>query len=461
MYFFIQITVSNLEALSMFVLRVHGKKTANGAGYTGPIRKMTSPAMTAAVLRTKTGALSPLQHVLQVQNAKITALRSVVKRLQDGRTPERYASPARSDHVRVNFYSKRVEKQPNSPASGGETSPKQEGRSFPPSQTRSILPSVRQAQERAERQSHLKNQYNWRRLADIQVIQATAEPASTTTGVGSLAYSPSGGTPPRSLARAWTPAEAEKEAWEQGWRTGPRTLYPPTEKTEGSYQSSEQARTAMSGSHRYPVAPIATIRATLQLNWSSVGGDGSAQRVAFRNVLQQDFANASGLPPSSFVIKRLCPGSVIVYCDIHPDPSDRGPDPESAAINLQQQVGNPASVLRSGSLTQFITGFVISGSAGSLKNNANLAAERPVISPRSLTHGPNGVPERATYTKSSPPAPTASTISIRPLEKTFGPELRDFQSTLHLEIGTSHPVRCLYYTLNGSRPSPDDYDGSG
>ena len=104
---------------------------------------------------------------------------------------------------------------------------------------------------------------------------------------------------------------------------------------------------------------------------------------------------------------------------------------------------------------------MISGSAGSLKNNANLAAERPVISPRSLTHGANGVPERATYTKSSPPAPTASTISIRPLEKTFGPELRDFQSTLHLEIGTSHPVRCLYYTLNGSRPSPDDYDGSG
>ena len=143
---FMQTTVSNLEALSMFVLRVHGKKTANGAGYTGPIRKMTSPAMTAAVLRTKSGALSPLQHVLQVQKAKISALRSVVKRLQDGRPPEHHTSPTKSDHsVRVNFLSKRVENELSSPASDEESSLQHQCRLKSPSQTRSILPSVRQA----------------------------------------------------------------------------------------------------------------------------------------------------------------------------------------------------------------------------------------------------------------------------------------------------------------------------
>jgi hypothetical protein len=445
---FMQITVSNLEALSMFVLRVHGKKTANGAGYTGPIRKMTSPAMTAAVLRTKTGALSPLQHVLQVQKAKISALRSVVKRLQDGRPPEHHTSPTKRDQVRVNFLSKRVENELSSPASDEESSLQHQGRSKSPSQTRSILPSVRQAQELAERQSHLKNQYNWRRLADIQVIQATAEPASTTTGGGHAHY-PSGGNPPASPARAWTVADAEQKAWEKCWHAGAQTLYP-----------SQQPRSTTSDSQRFPVARSTTIRATLQLSWTSVGGDGSTQRVAFRNFLQQDLANASGLPPSSFVIQRLFPGSVIVVCDIHADPSHRGPVPESAAIDLLKQAGNPISVLRSGSLTRFITDFAISGSSSPLNHNTDFAA-RLVYSPRSDVHGANGMPERASLTTSSPPAPPGSIISIRPLGKTFGSELRDFEGTLHLEIGTSHPVRSLYYTLNGSDPTPDYYVGSG
>jgi hypothetical protein len=432
----------------MFVLRVHGKKTANGAGYTGPIRKMTSPAMTAAVLRTKTGALSPLQHVLQVQKAKISALRSVVKRLQDGRPPEHHTSPTKRDQVRVNFLSKRVENELSSPASDEESSLQHQGRSKSPSQTRSILPSVRQAQELAERQSHLKNQYNWRRLADIQVIQATAEPASTTTGGGHAHY-PSGGNPPASPARAWTVADAEQKAWEKCWHAGAQTLYP-----------SQQPRSTTSDSQRFPVARSTTIRATLQLSWTSVGGDGSTQRVAFRNVLQQDLANASGLPPSSFVIQRLFPGSVIVVCDIHADPSHRGPVPESAAIDLLKQAGNPISVLRSGSLTRFITDFAISGSSSPLNHNTDFAA-RLVYSPRSDVHGANGMPERASLTTSSPPAPPGSIISIRPLGKTFGSELRDFEGTLHLEIGTSHPVRSLYYTLNGSDPTPDYYVGSG
>lgn len=153
----VEITVSNLDALSFFMVRVHGKKTEKGAGFTGPIRKMTSPAMTAAVLRTRTGSLSPLQHVLQVQNAKITALRNVVKRLQDGRTPQqvemsrsRATSATNSpDKVIINFRSKRSEKIPGSPGSDIEKSLAYS--------TRSILPSGKNSPKSVTLSNHIVN----------------------------------------------------------------------------------------------------------------------------------------------------------------------------------------------------------------------------------------------------------------------------------------------------------------
>ena len=53
-------------------------------------------------------------------------------------------------------------------------------------------------------------------------------------------------------------------------------------------------------------------------------------------------------------------------------------------------------------------------------------------------------------------------IKIIPLEKTFGPELRDFHDTLHLEINTLQPgVKTLLYTLDGSEPNLHRFDGSG
>jgi hypothetical protein len=535
----VEITVSNLDALSFFMVRVHGKKTEKGAGFTGPIRKMTSPAMTAAVLRTRTGALSPLQHVLQVQNAKITALRSVVKRLQEGRTPEqvemsksRATSATNSpDKVIINFQNKRSEKIPGSPDNDIE-------RSLMHS-TRSILPSVARAEERAEREAHLKNQYNWRRLADIQVIQATAEPAATLSTVSSNlgfaaatgsnpAFAPAAGSPPKSLARAWTP---ETEARETGWRNipadtrasaSPPSGVPRTEQVASVHNLHAHSvgnTTSFTTSFTNPVM----IRAKLGLDFISIGADGSAQRVAFRNELQQNFAGSAGLPPSCFVIKRLSPGSVLVDFDIHPDPSGRGPDPASAAQDLEQQSHNPASPLRQASLSRFVAAITISDGRSQMMRGTmtpftttmppvtsslpftspvpSTSAQplsSPALSPRATTSSPwkappppqtlsalssprdsilgansfprfsegasNGLANTQHVTPDQDDAsrvPSASAINIRPLGKTFGRELRDFEGTLLLEISTSSRVKAFYYTLNGSEPSPHNYDGSG
>jgi hypothetical protein len=451
----LQITVSNLEALSMFVLRVHGKKTANGAGYTGPIRKMTSPAMTAAVTRTKAGALSPLQHVLQVQNAKIKALRSVVKRLQDDRAPGRPEQESRRSNkcllasspekVNIDFLSKLSDKHPDLTETG---------RSSPAaSQPRSILPSVRQAQDIAERESHLKNQFHWRRLADVQIIQATSEPESTTRG-GSLP--PSGGSPPKSLAQAWNP---ESHAHSSALLPGLRNPFVHQEmpRVRNSPTNTHQQSHSISNLRDYPMEPITTIRVTLGLDHQSIGGDGSAQRVAFRNVLQQDFANASGLPPSCFMIKRLSVGSVIVHCDIHQDPAKRGPEPMSVALDFQLQVRNADSLLLAGSLTRYATDVAISPGQCTRPSDLN----HSMYSPRTSVHRGNAVPERAGNSTASPTHPPSSIISFKPLGKLFGTGLRDFESDLHLEISTSYPVRSLYYTLNGSTPSIENFDGSG
>ena len=185
------------------------------------------------------------------------------------------------------------------------------------------------------------------RLADVQVIQATTEPDFSTN---IAALPPAGGSPPKALAHGW-PDPVEEE--ENGWQPPPRTLYGSDLTNTGGLASSGALQ------ERYT---IASFRMVLGLEYSSIGADGSAQRVAFRNELQQDFANASGLPPSSFVLKRLSPGSVLVDCDIHPDPAQRGPDPVSAAIILEQQTRDPNSQLRTGSLTRFASGMTISQS---------------------------------------------------------------------------------------------------
>jgi hypothetical protein len=107
---FLQITISNCDALSFFVLRVHGKKTSNRAGFMGPIRKIVWPTITAASSRTPHALLSPLQQVLQKQNERIKLLQTEVKRIQNwmrtkalevGETDSRPSSKTNSPEVHV------------------------------------------------------------------------------------------------------------------------------------------------------------------------------------------------------------------------------------------------------------------------------------------------------------------------------------------------------------------------
>jgi len=72
-------------------------------------------------------------------------------------------------------------------------------------------------------------------------------------------------------------------------------------------------------------------------------------------------SQASGLPASSFLVKQLSPGSVVVDCEIYPDyDNPMSPDPESAARILEAQVHEPDSRLRAGWLTTFISSLTVS-----------------------------------------------------------------------------------------------------
>ena len=335
-----EITASNLDAFSLFVIRIHGKKTASGAGLTGPIRKMTSPAMTAAVMRTKTGALSPVQLMMQVQSAKITALKEKVQKLESSQTNDRQPGvdfdAEDDDAIVVDFESRLLEKQ------SSLDNDQHAEYSLISSRDRSILPSVAEADAHKERQSQLKNYYNWRRFVEVQAIQDGAKQPSPkkdakyTFGASSLdhlhAYQP---LRPAASQTASFPA-SDHPANDHGL-PHPSTL------------------------HRDPAATVITVHSKLGIDFESIGTPGSAQRVAFGNELRQNLANASGLPPNSFVIKRLSPGSVFCVLEIHPDSAQRGPDPMSAARDLEEQLMRPASLLRRGSLTRFVTSISIIG----------------------------------------------------------------------------------------------------
>ena len=100
-----------------------------------------------------------------------------------------------------------------------------------------------------------------------------------------------------------------------------------------------------------PAPPAPSVRAVgrpvamklkLSLDFdSTVGSEGSDLRASFDKDLRQDLANATGLPTSSFVLKKLSPGSVIVDLDIRPDLGQDSPDPFAAAGELAEQASKP------------------------------------------------------------------------------------------------------------------------
>jgi hypothetical protein len=68
-----------------------------------------------------------------------------------------------------------------------------------------------------------------------------------------------------------------------------------------------------------------------------------------------DLSNASQVAATSFHITKVSAGSVIVDAEILPQPSGRGPDPQTVALNLTAQSQDPHSPLRSGILTRHVT----------------------------------------------------------------------------------------------------------
>ena len=99
--------------------------------------------MTAAVMRTKTGALSPVQLMMQVQSAKITALKEKVQKLESSQTNDRQPGvdfdAEDDDAIVVDFESRLLEKQ------SSLDNDQHAEYSLISSRDRSILPSVAEA----------------------------------------------------------------------------------------------------------------------------------------------------------------------------------------------------------------------------------------------------------------------------------------------------------------------------
>ncbi len=81
----------------------------------------------------------------------------------------------------------------------------------------------------------------------------------------------------------------------------------------------------------------------LNIDFQTVGQEGSIQRQNFMKDLKQDLADASGMGTSDFNILKVSPGSVVVDVDA----------PEKAAQEIHRQSLDPNSRLRSGKLTRF------------------------------------------------------------------------------------------------------------
>jgi hypothetical protein len=99
----------------------------------------------------------------------------------------------------------------------------------------------------------------------------------------------------------------------------------------------------------------------LGLDFSSAGSDGSQERKEFERELAQNLSHASGLPPAHFKVKHMSPGSIIVDTEINSDVTGNFPDPKSVAMDLERQVRDVYSRLRSGTITRFAQSITIPG----------------------------------------------------------------------------------------------------
>ena len=100
---------------------------------------------------------------------------------------------------------------------------------------------------------------------------------------------------------------------------------------------------------------VVSMRLTLALDYEMAGVEGSKKRRNFEDAVLNDLAKASGLRASSFRIKCLLAGSIVMHMDIVPDPSDDRVDALEVQTELERQAIDAASALRSGTMTHAIS----------------------------------------------------------------------------------------------------------
>jgi hypothetical protein len=112
----------------------------------------------------------------------------------------------------------------------------------------------------------------------------------------------------------------------------------------------------------------AIITMSLDIDYKSIGEEGSIDRVFFNNDLKRDLSRASArLPPECFEIRKLSklsPGSVLAEIAIVTQSNHPSTMAAIFCCNLLQQYDDPASVIRTGKVTRAITSIVIQDSSG-------------------------------------------------------------------------------------------------
>ena len=155
----------------------------------------------------------------------------------------------------------------------------------------------------------------------------------------------------------------------------------------------------------------AALTLILDLDFREAGFPSSLERAVFEKTLTLDVSTAGGIPSAHVSITRLSPGSVIASLTIHARPPGQNGaglglvDPLAVAADLEQQAGNPHSVLREGMLTRYVKDILVSQVSSSpakqtVSTNAGDLKQRgarfdSLLSPATASRAPPGGVSRA------------------------------------------------------------------
>jgi C-terminal processing protease CtpA/Prc len=151
----------------------------------------------------------------------------------------------------------------------------------------------------------------------------------------------------------------------------------------------------------------------LGLDFSSAGADGSQEREEFERELSRNLSHASGLPPANFKVKHMSPGSIVVDTEINPDVTGKFPDPETVAKDLERQVHDVNSPLRSGTITRYAQSITILGLQPT-------PTAQPHLTKHSVDRPPLPIQPAVTAPSSQVPAPPLLRGSFNDLRNSMG-----------------------------------------